>query len=90
MNDHCTRLFSELQRALLDIDLPEEAAKVSRWAEQIRSGSRLEKEAAVKQIEGHCHVKVWGDLNLNVVGHGDDPVYEFLDRVRKAAREAVL
>ena len=88
MSDRFIELSSELQRALLEIGLPEEVAKLQRWIEQIRSASALEREAAVKLIEGHCHVKAWGDLNLNVSGEGGYPVYEFLDRFRRAAREA--
>lgn len=58
MSDRFIELSSELQRALLEIGLPEEVAKLQRWIEQIRSASALEREAAVKLIEGTATLRL--------------------------------
>ena len=89
MKSDTRALLTQLRDALLKLELRQEAEKVERWSEQMESESGLERAAAVRQVERHCHVKAWGDLNLDVPGTGSYPVFQFLDRVRKAVKAEV-
>ena len=78
------RLLNQLRDALKDLELHDDVAKLERWSSQLRSNSQLEREAAAQHIVDRCHVRWWGDLNLQVPGEGDYPVYTVLDQVREA------
>jgi len=77
-------LLSQLKDALRELELHDDVLKLERWSSQLKSNSQLEREAAAQHIVDRCHVRWWGDLNLQVPGEGDYPVYTFLDQVRAA------
>lgn len=82
-------LLDELAAAFLRGGYTEEAAKVKQHRADLSTGSQLDRIAAVEAISACCHVKSWGDLNLDVVGPGTDPVLSFLAKLKAAAMQEV-
>ena len=62
---------------------PDLADDLKDLLEALVNGSSEQKKVAAKTISANCHVKYYGDLNLDVAGSGSYPLWSLLGRIKE-------
>ena len=77
-------LIEDLIKAMRLAGCAREAAELQELLDKLIGGSPGERQEAARAIAANCHIKCYGDLNLDMPGEGSYPLWNHLSRVKDA------
>lgn len=77
-------LIEDLIKALRASGYAHEAGELQELLNQLLCGSLTERREAARTISDRCHIKWYGDLDLDVPGRSSYPLWNHLSRVKDA------
>lgn len=77
-------MIEELIKAMRLAGCAREADELQELLCKLVGGSPAERHEAARSISANCHVKYYGDLNLDMPGGGSYPLWNHLSRVKDA------
>lgn len=84
MKPSTRNVLIELIDVLTVSGFQKEASDIEGFMRQLESPSAQDRESAANSIAARCHIKSYGDLNLNVRRTGKYPDLELLSEVKAA------
>jgi hypothetical protein len=77
-------LIEDLIKAMRLAGYAREADELQELLGKLIGGSPGERQEAAHTIAANCHIKYYGDLNLDMPGEGSYPLWNHLSRVKDA------
>lgn len=77
-------LIEGLIKAMRVAGYTREPNELQELLDKLIGGSPVERQEAAHIIAANCHIKYYGDLNLDMPGEGSYPLWNYLSRVRDA------
>ena len=78
------RLIEELIQAMRRDGYADQSNELQELLNRLVRGSDEERTGAAKAISANCHLKYYGDLNVEMPGSGSDPLWNHLSKIQKA------
>ena len=78
------RLIEELIQAMRRDGYADQSNELQELLNRLVRGSDEERTGAAKAISANCHLKCYGDLNVEMPGSGSGPLWNHLSKIQKA------